>query len=93
MPNPQISPASKRPLDFGDVIRGLKAGKRYQRQGWNGKGMFIFDVGPGTMLHPALGDGPANATGYFAMKAADGAVVPWLASQTDMRAEDWQEVE
>lgn len=79
------------PLDFADVVRGLKAGKCYARSGWNGKGMFIFDVGSGTMSHPALGNDAVNATGYFAMKAADGTVVPWLASQTDMRAEDWTE--
>ena len=30
---------------------------------------------------------------YIAMKTAQGNVVPWLASQTDMLAEDWTIVE
>ena len=30
---------------------------------------------------------------YIAMKTAQGNVVPWLASQTDMLAEDWVVVE
>ena len=29
-------------VDFGEAIKSLKAGKRIQRKGWNGKGMFVF---------------------------------------------------
>jgi hypothetical protein len=29
-------------LNFGQAIEALKQGKRVARQGWNGKGMFIF---------------------------------------------------
>lgn len=29
-------------VDFGTAIKALKQGKRVQRQGWNGKGLFIF---------------------------------------------------
>lgn len=35
-----------------------------------------------------------NFTAYLCMKAADGTIVNgWLASQTDMLSEDWQEAE
>jgi len=60
----------------------------YARAGWNGKGMWLrlieqYQVGYdphilGLKLLPWIG-----------MKTADGAFVPWLASQTDMLAEDW----
>lgn len=30
-------------LNFGQAIEALKQGKRVARQGWNGKGMFIFE--------------------------------------------------
>lgn len=29
--------------NFGDAIEALKQGKRVAREGWNGKGMFIFE--------------------------------------------------
>lgn len=29
-------------VSFGEAIKALKEGKRVQRQGWNGKGLFIF---------------------------------------------------
>lgn len=70
-------------MDFGDVIKGFKVEggrKRYQRQGWNGKGMFIYLATHVDMIEP-----------FIMMKTADDKYVPWLASQTDMLADDWQE--
>jgi len=29
-------------MDFGKAIEALKQGKRVAREGWNGKGMFVF---------------------------------------------------
>lgn len=87
-------------MDFGGAIAALKAGKRVARTGWNGKGMFLFLV-PGaslvTNLAALLGVYPeGTAVDYHAhidMKTAQGYIVPWLASQSDMLAEDWVEVE
>ncbi len=87
-------------LDFADVVRGLKAGERYKRAGWNGEGMFIFLV-PGSTFavnrEPLLSMlGAGTEVQYHAhidMKTAQGYIVPWLASQADMLAEDWQIVE
>jgi hypothetical protein len=86
-------------LGFDDVITGLKEGRRYARQGWNGKRMFIFLVNGSNFtvnrepLLSILGEG-ANATyrPHIDMKDAEGKIVPWLASQTDMLADDWGEV-
>jgi hypothetical protein len=83
-------------VNFGDALALLKAGKRVQRAGWNGKGMFIFLV-PGSTFKvnrpPLLGIYPEGTEiryhGHVDMKTADGMVVPWLCSQTDMLAEDW----
>jgi hypothetical protein len=30
-------------MNFGEVIKGVNTGKKAQRKGWNGKGMYIFD--------------------------------------------------
>lgn len=87
-------------LNFGDALHMLKLGKKVARAGWNGKGMFLFLV-PGSTFKvnrpPLLGIYPEgteiNYCPHIDMKIADGKVVPWLCSQTDALAEDWQVVE
>ena len=86
-------------MDFGDAIRALKAGKRVAREGWNGKGMFLFLVNASTFtvhrepLLSIMGEGTqAQYHAHVDMKTAQGYVVPWLCSQADMLAEDWVEV-
>jgi hypothetical protein len=87
-------------LTFGLAIEALKKGYRVARQGWNGKGMFLFLV-PGSTFQvnrpPLLGIYPEgteiNYCPHIDMKTADEKVVPWLASQTDVLAEDWVIVE
>lgn len=65
-------------MHFGAALQELKAGGRVSRAGWNGKGMFLFVVPPsGTMR------------AFIAMRTVQRTCVPWLASQTDMLAEDW----
>ena len=86
-------------MDFGDAIKALKAGKRVARSGWNGQGMFVFLV-PGSTFKvnraPLLGIYPEgteiNYQSHIDIRTAQGTVVPWLASQTDVLAEDWIEV-
>lgn len=83
-------------MDFSEALRAVKSGSRVSRSGWNGKGMFIFLV-PGSTFEvsraPLLGIYPAgtkiNYHGHIDMKTADGMIVPWLCSQTDMLADDW----
>ena len=82
--------------DFGTAIRALKEGRRVCRAGWNGKGMFLFLVNGSNFvvnrepLLSIMGEGTmATYRPHIDMKDAEGKVVPWLASQTDMLAEDW----
>jgi hypothetical protein len=80
-------------MTFGQVITGLKAGKAFARAGWNGKGMWIVLVRRWTTFGVSLEEsGVVALHPWIGMKAADGSFVPWLASQTDMLAEDWVEV-
>lgn len=89
--------------DFGWALNALRKGKAVARKGWNGKGMFLT-LQPGSEVtgnmmrnEPAkkfYGDDKVNIAAHIDMKAADGTyVVGWLASQTDMLAEDWEVVE
>jgi hypothetical protein len=87
-------------MNFGDALAALKQGSRVARHGWNGKGMFLFLV-PGSTFEvnrpPLLGIYPEgtviNYHPHIDMKTAQDTVVPWLASQTDVLAEDWVIIE
>ena len=83
-------------MNFGHALEILKAGGRVSRSGWNGKNMFIFLVQGSTFtvnrepLISILGEGTeVNYHGHVDMRTADGTIVPWLCSQTDMLANDW----
>lgn len=79
-------------MNFGQAIEALKSGQRVARAGWNGKGMWVRRVDLYTdsefrvrEIDPCVG----TWLPFLAMKTVDGGIVPWLASQTDMLAEDW----
>ena len=83
-------------MNFGQAVEALKIGSKVAREGWNGKGMFLFLV-PGSIFQvnrpPLLGIYPEGTTinycPHIDMKTADDKIVPWLASQTDILADDW----
>ena len=72
-------------LNFGEAIDVLKKGAKVARNGWNGKGMWLEIKWPDTNSKMTLP--------YIYIKTADDNIVPWLASQTDILAEDWAIVE
>lgn len=68
-------------MTFEEILRILKDGYRVQRKGWNGKGMWIALIKKdesGLMTLP-----------FIYMRTVQGDFVPWLASQTDILADDW----
>jgi hypothetical protein len=69
-------------MDFGNVLKLLKKGKRVSREGWNGKGMWLELQVPDEHSKMTLP--------YIYMSTVTGDLVPWLANQTDVLAEDWQ---
>lgn len=68
-------------MDFSQALREMKIGCRVHRSGWNGKGMWIALQTPDK--------GSKMTLPYIYMKTAQGDLVPWLASQTDILADDW----
>ena len=86
-------------MNFGDAVQALKAGHKVAREGWNGKGMFLFLVQGSSFAvnrPPLMGIFPEGHVikykPHIDMFCADGEVVPWLASQSDVLCEDWVEV-
>jgi hypothetical protein len=93
-------------MSFGEAICALKRGLKVCRAGWNGKGMWLalspgqselpaenFWAGP-NREYAASNGGSACVFPCITMKTATGEILMgWLASQTDMLAEDWMIVE
>ena len=68
-------------MTFGEAIEEMKSGGRVTRDGWNGKGMWLALQRPDTHSKMTLP--------YIYMSTVAGQLVPWLASQTDILADDW----
>lgn len=81
---------------FDEVIKGLKKdpSRRYARRGWNGKGIYISMQVPDEGSKMTLPYIYMVTTGLVSEDPhAVRGIVPWLASQTDMLADDWVEVD
>lgn len=77
-------------LTFGLAIEAIKQGQRLARNGWNGKGMWIgLHTEDGEFVREACGT-TLKYRDYIVMKTVDDQLVPWVASQTDILAEDWE---
>lgn len=96
---------ANRPTDgmsFGMALEAAWQGHKVEQNIWDGKGMFVYWVPPaeypasrndkGTMLGQ-FPDDMVPYGGYLAIKTANGNVVPWVPSQTDMSQDGWSIVE
>ena len=89
-------------MNFGQALDSLRLGSRLQRDGWNGRGLWIELQVPDAhskMTLPYLflnypgGNVPSDRPGCAVTAAsqyAEGARVPWVASQTDILSNDWR---
>ncbi|MCL2880307.1 MAG: DUF2829 domain-containing protein [Treponema sp.] len=86
-------------MKIGEAIELARAGSRITRQNWNGKGQFVF-YQEGSVINPADArngvlatmEGPITIRPHLDMRTVDGSIqIGWLASQTDMLADDWIE--
>ena len=84
-------------MDFGRAIQLLKVGQRVQRQGWNGKNQYIelaTNISYKNANNEIVNAEPdAIGNKAIAFVGTSGVQLGWLASQTDMLAEDWKIVE
>lgn len=88
-------------FDIGRAVTEMRAhGNKIRRAGWNGKGMFLvfqkaYPEGIPINANTAQATGIPQGTicsflPYVMMRTADGSFVPWLCSQTDLLATDWE---
>jgi hypothetical protein len=68
-------------MDFGQALDVLRSGRSVTREGWNGKCQYLT-------LQPA--DSRTEMTmPYIFITTVQNHRVPWVASQTDLLADDW----
>lgn len=80
-------------FSFSDAIKYMKRGLKVKRKGWNGKNQYIelasnisYKTAAGEIInceHDAIGNQA------IAFVGTSGVQMGWLASQSDMLAEDW----
>jgi hypothetical protein len=86
----QVGADDKRPAEktgmthnqIGWAIKEMHNGRSVRRAGWNGKGMWLAIQYPDS--HSKMG------LPYVYMSTVGGKLVPWLCSQTDLLAIDWE---
>jgi hypothetical protein len=72
-------------MDIGQAVSAMRAGECVRRAGWNGKGMWVEYV------HAAVLPGGDDLTlPFIVMQTAQGHWIPWLCSQADLLADDWE---
>jgi len=92
-------------LNFGQAVEALKSGKKIQREGWNGKGLFVFKQIPaniGLDIIPKMQSVPQsvkeemikrqqhlNYRNQCVIVDSSGNVDNWVPSISDVFAEDW----
>lgn len=90
-------------MDFSEALHRVKTGHRITRSGWNGKDQWVayspgFDIEEYSVFSPAISRDliRRGAMGHFLpylmIRTVAGSFVPWLASQTDILAEDWEDL-
>jgi hypothetical protein len=67
---------------IGEAVKAMWDGKHVCRSGWNGKGMWLELQVPD--------DHSKMTLPYVFMRTVQGDLVPWLCSQTDLLAKDWE---
>lgn len=72
-------------MNFGEALDDLKHGHRVARAGWNGPGQYLHMQRPDVNSKMSLP--------YIYICTVQGDLVPWVASQTDLLATDWNIVE
>lgn len=90
-------------MNIGEAVTALKEGHKVARAGWNGKGMWLaYSPGVKNLVWTSFWAAPnknyalnngggANVLPCITMKTATGEILMgWLASQTDLLANDWE---
>lgn len=79
-------------FDFSEALKYIKRGHKMARKNWNAKDQYIYIFDPYANEHFEVKEkesAPGTLYTYLVIKTNYNGIVPWLASQTDLLAEDW----
>ena len=81
-------------MEFSSALDLLMCGSKVARMGWNGKNMYLVYFSPVSNGLETLDiEGEVKPLQPFrVMKTVNDTYVPWLASQSDLLANDWVEL-
>lgn len=68
-------------MTFSNALEACKSGASIQREGWNGKNLWVKLQKPTELSKMTLP--------YLYIEYPSGETCPWLASQTDILSNDW----
>lgn len=71
-------------MTFSEALDLVKKGERIARSGWNGSKMYVELQVPDEFSKMKLP--------YLFISPIDGDLVPWVATQSDLLAEDWSKL-
>jgi hypothetical protein len=72
---------------YNEALERIQSGWKAAREGWNGKGMYIFLAVSGQFI--AFNKSSGRLEPFIVMHTVGGKYVPWTCSQTDALALDW----
>jgi hypothetical protein len=70
-------------MTFSKALESIKKGHCVSRTSWNGKGQYVF------LIPELFSSDRIRIEPFIAIQTVQNTTVPWLASQTDLLAEDW----
>ncbi len=86
-------------MNFGEALDHIEKGGKIAREGWNGKGLFVYYIAAdkhkashneqSAMIDYADDHGLFQHNAYMAIKNTDGTVSTWVPSINDCLAKDW----
>lgn len=77
---------------FGKALEVMRRGEKVQREEWSEEGVFLFSIAGDCWDFTTCIEGvdELDTLPFICMKTLDNKLVPWMASQTDLLADDWQ---
>jgi hypothetical protein len=83
-------------MNIGHAVDALRDGYKVSRRSWNGKNMFLYYVRVSFLKVSCVpliandgGDNIARYGDHVCLRCADGSLIPWVCSQSDLLGDDW----
>ena len=80
-------------MNFEQALDSVKNGFRIKRKGWNASDQWVFLCENAQSKDEGDSFFDIDFEPFLVLRNVQGNFIPWLASQSDLLADDWQEME